>query len=138
MTNDSLKDEYLDASSNMKHYGTLHFAELTVFVAITAGIITLVFTSHPPLLPLIRKLLKFGGFIVTICFWLMDISGVYLWTHFAKRAAELESQLGYRQYSSLPGAPKFNRIRPATVGLWLFYILILIFWVTTIIWNEKF
>jgi hypothetical protein len=58
----------------------------------------------------------------------MEESALYLWGHFAKRAAELEKFIGYRQYSTLPGAPGFRKIRPGTWGVRLLCLSILMFW----------
>jgi len=136
MKNAEAKDEYIELNANLRHYGNIRFAQLTVFLAITAGLVTCVFTfnlSEPA-----KLLFKIGGVIISVLFWIVDISDMYLWTKFIRRAAELEGSLNYKQYSGLPGSPKFDRVRPATLAIWCFYLLVFLFWLVTIIWYSQF
>ena len=45
---DDLKDEYKHLNDNMRHYSNMRFAQMTLFVAITAGLLSLS-TRDPPL-----------------------------------------------------------------------------------------
>jgi hypothetical protein len=42
------KDEYLDASNNARLFQTLRFAELTIFAALTAGLLNALFVRAVP------------------------------------------------------------------------------------------
>ena len=57
------KDEYKDLSDNMRNYVNVRFAQLTLFVAITAALVTIAFTSEPPVSDSMRFVLKIGGVI---------------------------------------------------------------------------
>lgn len=37
----SPKDEYMDASSNVRHWSTLRFAQLTIYIALMGGLLNL-------------------------------------------------------------------------------------------------
>jgi hypothetical protein len=107
---DELSNEYSDLTSNMRHYASMRFAQLTIFAAITAALLKFLLDSNSSLQPTIKELLTWGGFVISLVFWVMEISSALMWRHFARRAAELESKLGYRQYSTLPTAPRFTLI----------------------------
>ncbi len=46
---DEIRYEYLDASNNVRHHGNLRFAQLTLFSALTGGLMAVVFGRQPPL-----------------------------------------------------------------------------------------
>ena len=109
MTDNSAEKEYDILNENMRHYGRIHFAELTVLIAITAGLITLLYKSAPPISKDLIPLIRVGGLLVAVLFWIMEESALYIWGHFAARAAFLEEQLGYKLFSTLPGERNVNR-----------------------------
>lgn len=74
------REEYLDATNKIRHYGTLRFAELTIYIAITAGL------------------------LITILFWMLQERTMLYWYHFTSRAVEFEKDLGFKQYSTRPRA----------------------------------
>ena len=132
MNNNYYKDEYNDTSANMRHYGTLRFARLTVFIVITGAMINYLFNPNVEI-PLNSLQLKICALIISVMFWIVEVSDMFMWTRFIQRAAILEKQLKYEQYSRLPGSPGFNIMRPATIALWVFYLLVIIFWIWSII-----
>ncbi|CAD6491833.1 MAG: hypothetical protein ANIMEMIM_00227 [Candidatus Argoarchaeum ethanivorans] len=87
------KDEYKDISANMCQYGNMRFAQLTLFIAMTAGLLTALFTSNPPLSSLVRFVLKVGGLIITVVFWIMEERATDYWHHFGRRHKRSSSAL---------------------------------------------
>lgn len=128
------KDEYKDVSSNMRQYGNMRFSQLTLFIALTAGLLTGLFTSNPPLSFLVRSVLKIGGLIITVVFWIMEKRAAGYWHHFSRCAVDLEKQLGYKQYSTLPA----RTIVTATNAVCVLYFFMFLFWVITLIWHTRF
>ncbi len=136
MSNKNLKEEYTDLSTNLRHYGNIRFAGLTIFLAVTAALVNFIFSTD--LSVFAKTVFKFCGICLTLLFFFVDISDMYLWTRFMRRAAKLEKSLSFKQYSSLPGAPEFKKFRPATLAIWGFYVLILLFWLVTMVWSTNF
>ena len=97
------KDEYLDASANARQFLTLRFAELTIFVTVTAALVAVTFSraSSSPDLP-VAIALKVLGLSVAVVFWILEGRTMLYWRHFVDRAARLEEELGFRQYSTRP------------------------------------
>jgi len=128
------KDEYMDVSANMRQYGNMRFALLTLFNAVIIGLLAILFKSDPPLESSGKYLLKFSGLIITILFWIMEERANSYWDHYRNRAVELEKQLGYKQYSTRPTRGSFS----ATNAVRGFYSFIFLLWVITLIWHIKF
>ena len=128
------KDEYKDLSDNMRNYVNVRFAQLTLFVAITAALVTIAFTSEPPVSDSMRFVLKIGGIITTVVFAIMEERAADYWHHYRRRAVELERELGYKQYSTRPA----RRIMSATNAVRVFYICVFLFWLATLIWYSNF
>lgn len=126
-----LLEEYKDLSNNMRHYSNVQFAQLTVLITVTAGLIALLFIHNPYLTPFAKDTIRYSGILITIFFWMIIFSSTYLWGKFICHAAELENILSFKQYSQLIDAPKF-RIRPGSCGLHLICFFLLVFWIMTI------
>ncbi len=91
MPSGSPKDEYMDASSNQRQFQSLRFAQLTVFLAIIGVILNLLISGGEALTPLRTYILKGAGLIMTLLFWVQQERTMLWWTHFVRRAAELEA-----------------------------------------------
>lgn len=120
------EQEYIDLSSNMRHYGNIRFAGLTIFLATTAVLLNFIFSSN--ISYNIKTVLKIFGILICFLFLARDISDMYLWTMFIQRAADIERNLNFKQYSRLKGAPKFTFFRPAAIAIFIFYIFVVVFW----------
>lgn len=125
--NSSAEEEFARTIDLVKHYANLQFAELTVTIAITVGGIGFVFGGSAPH-GLARILVVFGMAAVAACFWIIWESNSFQMWHFLKRAKELEPDLGYRCYSTMPGIDK-PWIRPGTWAFRLLFIGLLAFWI---------
>jgi membrane associated rhomboid family serine protease len=102
MPSNDLKDEYSSLNENMRWYSNIRFAQLTLFIGLTAGLLAVVFTSNPPLSHAQWIILNASGIVATVFFWLMEERAAEYWRHFLQRAVELEKELGYKQYSTRP------------------------------------
>ena len=134
MTNCDFKEEYKDLSDNMRHYANMRFAQLTILIAITAGLLTLIFKSDPPLTEGTNLALKIVGIVIALLFFIMEERAADYWHHFRKRAVELEKILGYDQYSHRPT----RRLFTATNASRTLHIVIMILWIVTLIWPLAF
>ena len=126
--------EYVELGENLRHYSNVRFAGLTICLAVTAFLVNLVYSDNHP--EQVNRLFKWAGLFVGVLFLAVDVSDMFLWTKYVRRAAELERRLGFAQYSRLPGAPQFNLWRPATIAIWLFYIGISLFWIITMVQTK--
>jgi hypothetical protein len=121
-------EEYKDLSINLRHYGGVSFTIITVYAALNAGFITVLKSLSTSLSFNQIILLKIAGLVLTGLLWFMEYSAMYLWGRFIRRASELEADLGFRQYSSLPGAPKFLW-RPGAWAIHIFFFLFSVIWI---------
>lgn len=110
----------------IRFYGDLRFKMLTVFVAITAALLSVLLRPEP-LSPRTLFGLHFAGVLTGMTFWVCELSGAFQWRRFAGRAVELETVLGYRVYSVFPGAPRFHFML-ATYFISIFYATVVTFW----------
>ena len=118
MANGSQADEYKDLSDNMRHYGNMRFAQLTLYFALTAGLVTVVFTLNPPLGPGLRRGLMLVGAVASAAFGVMEERAADYWHHFRRRAVKLEESLGYKQYTDRPAAKVLTATNAARVMVW--------------------
>lgn len=123
------KDEYSDASNNVRHWSTLRFAQLTIYIALSASLMNMA-VSGGGSTPVARLLIKVAGLVVALVFWVLQERTMLYWNHFVRRAAELEPSLGFRQYSARPRAGVLS----STNAMRLFFVVIVLFWVAAFIW----
>jgi hypothetical protein len=131
MPSGSPKDEYLDASNNQRQFQSMRFAQLTVFLAIIGVILNLLFSGGEALTPIRTLLLKAAGLIMTLLFWVQQERTMLWWNHFVRRAAELEEELGFKQYSNRPPAGALSSFK----AMRLFFIILTLFWIASMIWT---
>jgi hypothetical protein len=130
-----VRAEYEDLSSNLRHHSNLRFAQLTLFVAATGGLISVVFSKSPALTIAAKTGLKLFGLIATLAFFIMEERTALFWRSFHSRAVQLEKLLGYRQYTDQPTRRKVVTAHNATRML---YIAAAAFWIIAVIWCRKF
>ena len=112
------KEEYKDLSDNMRHYANMRFAQLTLYFALNAGLVTAVFTANPELSSGLRLVLKLIGTVSAIAFGVMEERAGDYWHHFQRRASELEAVLGYKQYANRPAGRLFTTTNAARLLVW--------------------
>jgi hypothetical protein len=128
------KDEYLEVGQNMRQFGNIRFAQITLFVGMNAGILAGLSQSGAGLSDTTRIFLKIGAIIVTILFWILDQRAMDYWHHFRRRSIELEKVLGFEQYTKAPVTNVLN----ATNAIRVLYLVLLVFWITALIWHSRF
>ena len=132
-----LVEEYKEVGHNIRLFSNMRFAQLTLFLALTAGLLTVTFGLNPPLEGLYQLILKLFGLFVTYFFWIMEERSSYFWKYYMDRAQFLEIQLGYFQYigrnpkviyeDKIPKL-KFN----ATNAVRALFFVIELFWIFTL------
>jgi len=130
MDKSDLKDEYLDASDNIRHWNTLRFAELTIYIALTGALLNAIIGKSPPLPPLVSVPGKIAGLVVTILFFVLQERTMLYWYSFIHRAAELEKELGFQQYSMRPPVG----IITGRNAMRAFFLTMVLFWVISLFW----
>lgn len=118
MQNHGLSEEYKDLSDNMRHYANMRFAQLSLYFALTAGLVTALFTVNPPLSDSLRFAFKIIGAIASAAFGVMEERAADYWHSFRRRAVEIEKSLGYKQYTGRPAAKRFTATNAARVVVW--------------------
>jgi len=131
MASDPRRDEYLDASTNARQFNTLRFAELTIFMTATGVMIAATFSrAAAPTIPEAAVAIKIAGILLTVVFFVLDRRTMIYWRHFVRRAAELESELGFRQYSTRPDEGWL----PGSRAVQLLFVSVALFWAAAIFW----
>jgi hypothetical protein len=123
-SNEHLRVEYQDVSENMRHYGNMRFAQMTLFAAITAGLTSAIINDKTPY-QWLGVIVGFGGAVATSIFWVLEERAADYWHHYVRRAIELEKTLGYAQYSKRP----VKNYVTATNAVRVFYAGTLLFWI---------
>jgi hypothetical protein len=129
----NLKDEYLDASSNARQFQTIRFAQLTVYLALMGFILNLLFSESSTVTNLVSKLLQAGGLISTLLFWVHQERTMAYWNHFVNRAAELEEDLGFKQYRTRPPSGIISSFK----AMRLFFLILTLFWMSSFYWYGQ-
>ena len=124
-------EEYKDASANMRHYSSLRFGQLTVFMAVVGVLLLCIVRLDDSAGDLAGSMLKLFGLVVTVSFWIMEERVVLYWDHHRRRAETLEETLQFAQYTGRR-APLFVRGRAATR---LLFGVALVLWATAM-WRP--
>lgn len=126
------KDEYLDASNNQRQFQTIRFAQLSVYLALMGFLLNLLFTGPGPDRMMVRVLLEASGLVMTLLFWVHQERTMEYWNHFVRRAAELEEELGFKQYSTRPPAGIISSFK----AMRAFFVLFTLFWLASLVWFS--
>jgi len=119
MVKSNPSEEYKDVSDNMRHYANMRFAQMTLYFAVTAGLVTALFTVNPPLDDhRLRLALKIIGVLASAAFGVMEERAADYWHHFRRRAVAIEELLSYEQYTNRPAAKLFSATNAARVMVW--------------------
>jgi hypothetical protein len=124
------KDEYLEASNNQRHFQTARFAQLTVYLAIMGVLLNLLFGGSATTSATTRIVLQASGLIVTLLFWIRQERTMAYWYHFVTRAAELEKELGFKQFCTRPPAGILSSFK----AMRLLFIILALFWASSFSW----
>ena len=129
MANESAKVEYLDASQNARHYLTLRFTHLTIYVALTGALMNVLFARSTIDAPLMAVGVKLAGLLATVLYWVLQERTMAYWYVFVNRATELEKELGFEQYTLRP--------KPGPISsrwtIRMFFLALAVFWLVALI-----
>jgi hypothetical protein len=118
----------------MRQFGNIRFAQMILFIAITAALLAGLFQENSTISYVARTTLKVGGVLLTIIFWVLDQRAIVYWRYFRKRAIELEKILEFKQHTFSPAENIFS----ATNAIRLLYFSILAFWVISLLFHSSY
>jgi len=123
MSDVQLFEHYKEANTLARHYSNLRFANLTVFLAITFGLLTVV--SSKDALNWLKLGSTITGVIVAILFFTTE-SGINAYiNHFQATAKKIEGQLDFEMWQTLLPQKSFVK---ATTAMRILYAVVLLFW----------
>jgi membrane associated rhomboid family serine protease len=135
MTKGDSKDEYREVGENIRHWQHMRFTAMTVFIAVSAGLLAASFQWKANLTPMTGISVRLMGVLSVIIFWVQDERIVQYWKNFSARAKALEKELKFQQYSTMP--PR-NRLITSGNAIRLLYIMFFVFWAATLILYSQF
>jgi len=118
--------EYAELGANMKHYASMRFAQLTIFVAATGSLLGALHWTHET--SDFVTVLKAAGVLVAIAFWVMEERAATFYHHYLRRAQKLDGDFGYQTYKPYPRA-KLCGLVTATNAARLMFLAVSLFWV---------
>ena len=135
-TDTFLIEEYKEISSDLRHYGNQRSWQLTVFVALTGGLLSLLYGNSSISNPTIRIVFGWVGIVVTFCFFALDKRSAEYWNWCIERGKKIEKHLHLQRLSR--GSPQSFFIHiSARLAAWLIYGLAFVFWIIFLIWEYK-
>lgn len=127
---DKLKIEYPEICSNFRHYSSLRFGILTVFIAVLTINAFPFFTPETDLSVFHQICLIVIGIITTLIFWAYQETAAKHLEYYGDKAKELEEKLGYSNIGARPQPKPILKMKTATR---LLYIVIIVFWLAILI-----
>jgi hypothetical protein len=123
-TSAALLNEYQEVNSNLRHYSSMRFERLNVFLVANGALSWAQLFKEPPhgldwFLPIV-------GVLVVLIFWLMIHRVEKYYSCIRQRAITIEDKLGFRQITGLPSRNIFTT-RNATHLLLLSFLLLWFF-----------
>lgn len=123
---ESLRHEYSEVISQVRHISNLRFAVFSIFLALMAGVGFVAFgkdqfDAHA------ATVARFAGFLVTAIFWVWQENISRFWDHSVKVAIALERSLGYTLFTSVVAMPRSLPVTKVVVRV--FFFLLTLLWV---------
>lgn len=125
-------EEYIQLNENLRNYHRHRFLQLTLWLAITAGLMSALFGKDYNVSDFAKIMLKLIGIVTSTVFWIMDLRMVDHWRHFYNRLKEIEPELGFRMWTDRPKRKWLG----STIATWFLYGLIIIFWLISLCWPS--
>jgi hypothetical protein len=126
---EGLRHEYAEVNLNFRHYSALRFAILTVFFAILGAISMVAFGLTSNTSPMITRIAKIGGLLITSLFFVYEFVIQKYIRHFGDMAQNLEEKLGYQQ---LTKRPRDKTIRLQYLATYAFYFVLFCTWLLSL------
>ena len=133
MTKGEIKDEYLDIGKNIRHWQQMRFTAMTVFIAVTAGLLAASFHWKSNLTTVASISIRLMGILSVIIFWIQDERIMQYWESYVARAKLIEKELEFQQYSTTP--PR-NKLITSENAIRLLYSTFFVFWIATIVFYS--
>ncbi|HYX40349.1 MAG TPA: hypothetical protein VE821_01565 [Pyrinomonadaceae bacterium] len=124
---EGLRQWYTEVNEYIRHYATLRFAIMTVYLAALGGIIAVAFSLVEIKAKNIEQIKFWGrlaGLLTTVLFFIYECRVQSLINFRLKVGRELEAKLGYKHLTLRPSWGYF-RTHHFTIG---FYALLVLFW----------
>ncbi len=110
-------EEYKSINENMRHYANMRFAQLTLYFALNAALVTAIFATTTKQTEQFGRAFSVAALIATFVFVLLEERAADYWHHLRKRACTLEDRLGFIQWKDRPERKIFSATN--AVRLWL-------------------
>lgn len=118
-------EEYKEAGANLRHYGNMRFAQLTLLAAVSGGLFTALISKDPCLTESQKILLACLGLLFSGALWVMEERSNQWWQRFFSRAIALEKEIGANQFT-----PPQQGCLSATVAVHIVYLVLVLVWLT--------
>lgn len=126
--NKNLVDEYKEIGQNLRQYGNMRFAQLTLFLVASGYLFRIKYEAKLPLTNDQCVCTGVVGIILTLCFWLMEERAADNWFDCNQRAKVIESQIGCAQYTSR----RTKKLFSAGNAVRVIFIVSFVFWFRSI------
>ena len=118
------QDRYASVTKHILFYADARFKQLTLFVAITAALVVILFSKSMRVDHCTKIVLMLVGEGITILFWRLEKSSVHWWKRFVGVAAELDKYMKPKCYYIDPPPIAAG----ASVALQFFFVGAALFW----------
>jgi hypothetical protein len=88
-------DEYKHLGEDLRHYGILRLARLTLLLGTTGAMVTALASDAVRAHPIVFMLLKVGGLVIAVVFAIMDYRSGMHWLRLQQRSNQLAAVLGF-------------------------------------------
>jgi hypothetical protein len=128
------QEEFIQLNENLRNYHRHRFLQLTLWFAITAGLISDLFSNSYEISFTVKTMLKLIGIITSVMFFVMDLRMVDHWRHFWERLKDIEPSLGFRMWTDRPK----RKLLSSTYATWILYSVLTTFWIIALFWPSVF
>ena len=126
-------EEFKQACELFRHYSNMRFAIITVYIAITTAILSVIFGNNPPP-DTTQYLLNIGGLLFTIIFlWFQEVAIKHL-AAIATYGETIETSVNFKLFANR-GKPK-HKIFYMAIATRILYSIFAIFWIFRIILHK--
>lgn len=131
-------EEWKAISSALQTFGAKRFAQLTVFIAATAGLVTVLTSERSANLGNIAGVLRIGGVFLAVMFGIMEYSTKEYWKAYEERARKIEGEILpelklMREVNTMKSRKlkrwEWRRYISATVATFAIYFVVGMVWV---------
>lgn len=133
LTPEAAQNEYKDASDNLRHFGNMRFANLTLLLAFTGGLLSVFTNGSTSPNSRAANMLKVAGAVLAFCVFVMEWRTTAWWAGCHRRVVNLEQTLGCKQYT---GARPPKVFLSQTNAVRAIYAAVIVFWLSSLVFPE--